>query len=260
MTTATGSSGFWSRSLRRIQRDRFLFLLLALLALLLLSPLLESLFTLKLLVNLCYTLVLVTAVHALADSRAQLVTAAVLALPMLVAMWVTRVVEIPHLRNWGLAFGTIFLLYVLMVIIGHIARCRRIERDLLFGAIVVYLLMGLMWTFAFELLEGLTPGAFQFPENAIAEDPYRFVYFSFVTLATLGYGDMIPATPLAGALTILEAVIAQMYLVVGVGWLVGIHISQQMAARESRGAAGQGPLPGAQAAPAASAKPKEAPQ
>ncbi len=258
--SAIGSSGFWPRNLRRIQRDRFLFLLVAHLALLLLSPLLESLFALKLLVNLCYTLVLVAAVHALAYSRPQLVTAALLALPMLVAMWANRLVEIPHLRNWGLAFGTIFVLYVLIVIIGHIARCRRIDRDLLFGAIVVYLLMGLMWAFAFELLEGLTPGAFQFPENAIAEDPYRFVYFSFVTLATLGYGDMIPATPLAGALTILEAVIAQMYLVVGVGWLVGIHISQEMAARESRRAAGQGPLPGPPAAPAASAKPKEAPQ
>ena len=258
--SAIGSTGFWPRRLRRIHRDRFLFLLLAHLALLLLSPLLESLFALRLLVNLCYTLVLVAAVHALADSRAQLVTAALLALPMLAAMWADRVVEISHLRNWGLAFGIIFVLYVQIVIIGHIARCRRIERDLLFGAIVVYLLMGLMWTFAFELLEGLTPGAFQFPENAIAEDPYRFVYFSFVTLATLGYGDMIPATPLAGALTILEAVIAQMYLVVGVGWLVGIHISQEMAARESLGAAGRGPLPGLPAAPAASANPKEAPQ
>ena len=258
--TAIGSSGFWPRSLRRIQRDRFLFLLVAHLALLLLSPLLESLFALKLVVNLFYTLVLVTAVYAVSQSRRQLVSAALLALPMLVAMWATRLVEIPHLRNWGLAFGTIFVLYVLIVIIGHIARCRRIERDLLYGAIVVYLLMGLMWTFAFELLEGLTPGAFQFPENAIAEDPYRFVYFSFVTLATLGYGDMIPATPLAGALTILEAVIAQMYLVVGVGWLVGIYISQEMAARESRGAAGRGPLPGPPAAPDASARPKEAPQ
>ncbi|MFY9942979.1 MAG: potassium channel family protein [Desulfobacterales bacterium] len=264
-----GSSGFWQRSLRRIRRERFLFLLVALLVLLLLSPLLRGLVRLHQLMNLCYTLVLLAAVYAVSQSRRQLVSAALLALPMLVTLWAAPTVKIPHLENWGLAFGSAFLAFVLVMILGHIARCRRIERDLLFGAIVVYLLMGLMWAFAFELLEGLTPGAFKFPESPIGEDPYRFVYFSFVTLATLGYGDMIAATPLAGALSILEAVIGQMYLVVGVGWLVGIHISQKIAEREGRGAAGGAPAPQPccrvpetsphpLADPAVSSKPKEA--
>jgi hypothetical protein len=250
--------GFLQRSARRIRRERFLFLLVALLALLLLSPLLDGRVHLHQLMNLFYTWVLMAAVYAVSQSRRQLVSAALLALPMLVAMWAAPVVKFAYLENWGLAFGSAFLAFVLVMIIGHIARCQRIERDLLFGAIVVYLLMGLMWALTFELLERLAPGAFKFPESPIGEDRYRFIYFSYVTLATLGYGDMTAATPLAGALTILEAIIGQMYLVVGVGWLVGIYISQKMAARESRRPAGDTSPP--LAAPAVSLKTKEAPK
>jgi hypothetical protein len=229
---ASSPTGFLERTVPRIRRERFLFLLVALLALLVLSPLLGGRVRLHQLMNLCYTLVLITAVYALSQSRRQLVSAALLALPMLVSLWAGRLVAIPHLQNWGLAFGSAFLGYVLVMIMGHIARCRRIDRDLLFGAIVVYLLMGLMWALTFELVERLAPGSFKFPEGPIGEHRYRFIYFSYVTLATLGYGDITAATAFAAALTILEAIIGQMYLVVGVGWLVGIHISQKMAERQ----------------------------
>ncbi|MGD9259424.1 MAG: potassium channel family protein, partial [Desulfobacterales bacterium] len=59
------------------------------------------------------------------------------------------------------------------------------------------------------------------------EDTFRFLYFSFVTITTLGYGDITPLTRKASSLVMLEAVTGQMYLVVVVAWLVGMHVSHR---------------------------------
>jgi hypothetical protein len=96
------------------------------------------------------------------------------------------------------------------------------------GAAVVYLLMAIMWTFIFSALETLHPGSFKIPENQDILISRNFLYYSFVTLTTLGYGDITPVTSLARSLCVLEAVIGQLYLVVQVAWLVGVHVSQSM--------------------------------
>jgi hypothetical protein len=54
----------------------------------------------------------------------------------------------------------------------------------------------------------------------------RFIYFSLVTISTLGYGDIVPTTSLASSLATLEAVVGQLYLVTTVAWLVGVRVSQ----------------------------------
>jgi voltage-gated potassium channel Kch len=55
----------------------------------------------------------------------------------------------------------------------------------------------------------------------------HFQYFSFVTITTLGYGDVIPITDKASVLAMMEALIGQIYLVVLVAWLVGMHVSRR---------------------------------
>jgi hypothetical protein len=93
--------------------------------------------------------------------------------------------------------------------------------------------MALMWTFVFVVVETLHPGSFNLPEGGEEATRY-FLYYSFVTLTTLGYGDITPVTGLARSLSILEAVIGQLYLVVQVAWLVGVHVSQSMVKRAGR--------------------------
>jgi hypothetical protein len=91
-----------------------------------------------------------------------------------------------------------------------------------------------MWTFIFVVVETLHPGSFKIPEVQGLETTRQFVYYSFVTLTTLGYGDITPITSMARSLCILEAVIGQLYLVVQVAWLVGVHVSQSMMKRAGR--------------------------
>ncbi len=61
-----------------------------------------------------------------------------------------------------------------------------------------------------------------------------FLYYSFVTITTLGYGDIFPVSTAAKSCAILEAVIGQLYLVITVAWLVGVHISQAMAKKNMK--------------------------
>jgi hypothetical protein len=80
-------------------------------------------------------------------------------------------------------------------------------------------------------VELLHPGSFNIPEGQDIAANRQFLYYSFVSLTTLGYGDITPVTGLARSLCILEAVIGQLYLVVQVAWLVGVHVSQSMQKR-----------------------------
>lgn len=96
------------------------------------------------------------------------------------------------------------------------------------GAIAVYLMLGLIWAFAYSLVELQVPGSFQLPAAAAANGTTgmrSFVYFSFVTLTTLGYGDVIPLSSGARTLATLEALAGQLYLAVLVARLVALQIA-----------------------------------
>jgi voltage-gated potassium channel Kch len=88
--------------------------------------------------------------------------------------------------------------------------------------------MALAWSFIFGVVESLNPGSFSIPDIEGISTSRSFLYYSFVTITTLGYGDITPVTSLARSLCVLEAVIGQLYLVVQVAWLVGVHVSQSM--------------------------------
>jgi len=93
------------------------------------------------------------------------------------------------------------------------------------GAVFGYFFIGLMWGFVFSVLESLQPGSFRVGGGQAAE-LNKFMYYSFVTQTTLGYGDITPVTPPARSLSLLEAVIGQFYQAVLIARLVGLHIAQ----------------------------------
>ncbi len=95
---------------------------------------------------------------------------------------------------------------------------------MIMGAICAYFLMGLVWAFAYSTLEFFQPGSFQMPPGTVNQE--TFAYYSYVTLTTLGYGEITPISAPARSFAILEAMIGQLYLAVLIARLVGIHIAQ----------------------------------
>jgi voltage-gated potassium channel Kch len=125
----------------------------------------------------------------------------------------------------GTLCGVVFFAYMIVNILLFIYKQDEVTRDLIVGAAVVYLLMAMMWTFIYKVVEMASPGSFTISATDIHER-LRFTYFSLVTITTLGYGDIVPTTGLASALATLEAVVGQLYLVTTVAWLVGVRVSQ----------------------------------
>jgi voltage-gated potassium channel len=126
-----------------------------------------------------------------------------------------------------------FALYRILraILVGYISR------GALFGAVCGYLLLGIIWALLYAAVETASPGSFKesvastMPRGCTVDQSF-LTYFSFITLATVGYGDVTPAPPLARTLAWIEAIAGQIYLATLVAGLVGLKVSQAM--RESK--------------------------
>ena len=145
--------------------------------------------------------------------------------------------------SWIRIFRAIafILFYLLMIwsISGNVFRSRVISRtEQLYGAICLYLIIGVLFSHIYILIQASNPLAFGCTSVMCQPDfDLKFrtgvhVYFSFITLTSVGYGDVIPLTPFAGMIATLEAIIGQMYSAIVIARLVGLHILDAVSPRE----------------------------
>ena len=122
----------------------------------------------------------------------------------------------------------VLLSFFAVAILSYVLGSGKVTWDKIYGAVCAYLLFGYAWTFAYSVIEEVQPGSFISLSSPAPHDLVSSVmqlrYFSFVTLATVGYGDIVPHTPTARTMALLEAILGQFYLVALVGRLVGLHI------------------------------------
>ena len=120
-----------------------------------------------------------------------------------------------------------------VAILADVVRAERVTPEKITGALSVYLLLGYVWGIVFTILETLQPGSFNLALGSAAAAGSRgevfrqLLYYSFITLSTLGYGDITPLSEGARSLAALEALTGQIYLAVLVARLVGLEISQR---------------------------------
>lgn len=201
-------------------------LLVAITAMFVLFPFIEPLRSAALLESILTTIVLVSAVLAVSGRRQVLIVATLLALPTLLARW------IHHVRP-DLVPPEIFLVGAIAVVVFVIANLLRFvltapsaSTEVLCAGISAYLLLGLAWTFGYWLVAELTPDAFAFNASLKGEMSIKGVdglYFSLITLTTLGYGDISPVSKVARMLAAMEAVTGPLYLAVLIAHLVAVR-------------------------------------
>ncbi len=181
------------------------------------------------------TLVIVIIIQILKAQKTRLYTYLLVSLVVLVLEIVnsfsSSVDRIPGILIVVLAAVThiAFTIMAVFVILKKIFHQKRMTADSIRGGVAVYLLLGFCWYFGYRMLYGLNPSSFNFGE--VLHDGRDLVYFSFVTLTTVGYGDITPHTSLAMALAVLEAVMGQMYPAVIISCLISQYITS---ATESR--------------------------
>jgi voltage-gated potassium channel Kch len=100
--------------------------------------------------------------------------------------------------------------------------------DMVLAAVCVYLLIGLLWAFINLTIETSSPGSFTIPPQSTEGATYSlFVYFSYVTLTTLGYGEMTPVSEVAQSWSVLESIAGQLYLTIVIARMIGLIISRR---------------------------------
>jgi voltage-gated potassium channel len=136
--------------------------------------------------------------------------------------------NLPELKLAAFAVVLPFWTLTAMLALRHVLSAKTVDRNILTGGICVYLLMGLIWAIVYSFIDYLSPGSFSGMIGETQDERFLgFLYYSFVTLTTLGYGDVLPVKPIARTFAYLEAVIGQIYVAVLIAGLVGIHISER---------------------------------
>ena len=121
----------------------------------------------------------------------------------------------------GLA--TILYFYIVVLLTKNLLSIKVVTVDLIYCAISIYLLIGIGWSGICTIVEGISPGSF-----SITSETGDFLYFSFVTLTTVGFGDVLPLSPLSKRLVVLEAAAGSIYMAVIVAMIVGRYMSMQL--------------------------------
>ena len=216
---------------------RFRFLFAALMMLIAAMPFLRQGALGAGILQLLFTLLLFSGLYAVSDGKRALVVAAVFAGPALVFAWAGRLISNPAVVGVGTLLLAGFLVFTATQILKYVVRARRMTSELVFGAVCVYLIMGIVGALLFAVLELWSPGALQLSAGvgSAVSDAAQFsavAYYSFVTLTTLGYGDITPVSGLARSLSTMEAVTGQLYLAVLVARVVGLQIAHSMRASD----------------------------
>ena len=119
-----------------------------------------------------------------------------------------------------------FLAVVTASLLRFVLRAKRVDAEVLCAGISVYLILGLLWGLAYTLVAQVNPNAFSFSTpsgTAATMSGFTSIYFSFITLATLGYGDITPVTNVARMLAMLEAMTGTLFVGVMIARLVSLY-------------------------------------
>ncbi len=172
------------------------------------------------------SLTMLAAIHAVSEKMSTFAIAFAFAFLFLFFEWMTYFGYFAELRYISKIFGALYSVYITSLILLFIMRQTEITIEIIKAAMSAYFLIGLMWSFVYLAIEVLRPGSFQVASGTTLNHD-QFIYFSFVTLTTVGYGDVTPISNGARSLAILEAVMGQFYLAVTVARLVSIHLAQR---------------------------------
>jgi hypothetical protein len=205
-----------------------LYLLVSLLLIFVISPFVVPFYYGPTILNVIAALVLLSATYAVSRRRGFLIFALSLSIFSIgMTFWLAAS---PTRRSIVISHGSlvVLVLFFATAILSYVLGSGKVTWDKIYGAVCAYLLLGYAWTFAYSVIEAVQPGSFTSSTSPMPADVVgrvmQFRYFSFVTLATVGYGDIVPHTPAARTLALLEAMLGQFYLVALVGRLVGLHI------------------------------------
>ena len=199
--------------------------MILIMAMLFVGPILESFVAVRTLIDVFLTAIVLSMLHTITHRKRLLFFGGFLAVVMLVSLWLKYFFSYDSFATVTAIFGILFTILVTAHTLTFIIKSETVTREVVYAAMLVYLLVAQLWAMVYLFLDRINPASFNLPQGQA--DLLVFEYYSFVTLTTLGFGDITPLTKVAKAFSVLEAVIGQLYLVVVVAWFVGMLVAKK---------------------------------
>jgi len=208
------------------ETGRCTWLLIALIMLLLVYPSVEKSAEASILVAIFNSALLIAAAFASGQGRRALLVALAFALPALALNWLWVVTNDRQIGVILLVTMIFFYGFTIAQVLAYVLRPGAVTGDKLHGATSAYIMLGLFWAFIYLLVETLLPGCFvnlvnHSPDSTV--DWRQFVFFSFTTLTSTGYGNIVPISGYAQSAAILEQLAGVFFVAVLVARLTGLY-------------------------------------
>jgi Ion channel len=223
--------------------NRFRVLLCFLILMLLMAPFFEGERFAIGVIRVLLSAALVAAVYGVSARRRDLIIGGIIATPSVIGRWLPAYNSSLPVFVIVTISTVLFLGFVTVLIISEVARLKTVTFDTILGAACGYLLIGALWGFMYSIINVTEVPSFAFtnvmllPPNPNLTQQSRLIplfYFSFVTLTSTGFGDILPMAPLAKALAVFEAISGQFYVAILVARLVSLQIASGLSAGSDR--------------------------
>jgi len=193
-----------------------------------LYPLVESEVARIVLINFSFILVLISGVLTVVGTP--IWGGAIIGLAIISV--ILRIIQCIHHAVWlestNVIFGALFACVLMGVILSHVFREGPINFHRIAGAVALYMLLGILFAMVFTLIDFQDPTSFSMAPHLESRNPHilgaNFVYFSFVTLTSVGFGDILPVHPVAKTTVILESMVGQLFPAILIARLVAMEI------------------------------------
>ena len=216
---------FWSE-----ERSLTAFLVLLVVEIFVIAPLTRSGDAITLVNNVLFSLLLLAGLLTMTRRKTLQALLTMFVALAVATHWARNVFGVPNLE---ILTGLLFIGCIvgfLVIVLWQVFRKGPVTIHRIQGAVAAYLLLSILFASAYSLLEFMRPGAFQVPtvhEPVDGQMNRAFYYFSVVTLTTTGFGDITPVNPFARTLTMMEALIGQLYPAILIARLVSLHVEDK---------------------------------
>ena len=209
-----------------LQQWKMRLLLVALVLAIIAYPFLQGSVEGYLALAILFSVVLLAGVYVVSHHKRNLVIGLAFGVPAIAANWLRFFSPSPEVIALNHVFSILFYAFIVYALLRGVLTSKKVTSDVLYGAVAVYLLLAITWGWVYSLLEFLMPGSFTIfvGPNAGGKPVWAdLVYFSFTTLTSIGFADILPITYFSRSFAILETVMGVLYITVLIGRLVGMY-------------------------------------
>ena len=227
-------STYNNKTLKWIDRHRYFLLLVATLMVLILPPFSGGGPVSEILFWLSLTFLFIQSMIAANLKKAWKIVIRAIVIIMILLTWLQPIgiesKSVTILKNASFALFFIFIVYYLL---KFIRTSSKVNSNVLITSVNIYLLLGIIWGSLAALLNKIYPDAYNVPDHLISSTNLHLFYYSFITMTTVGYGDITPQIPQTQTLAYLMAITGQLYVAIIIAFLVGkLLVSQDRGNRK----------------------------